>query len=505
MGTVGYMSPEQASGRPLDFRSDQFSLGSVVYEMVTGTKPFARKTSAETLVAIIREEPEDAGKLNPRAPAPLRWLIERCLEKDPEDRFASTRDLARDLTSLREHLSESSSSGDTQASAPGRSRSVPPRAWAALGLLGGAGLAVFVLRRPAPRAPDPVFTRLSFRRGTVTAARFAPDGQTVVYSAAWEGQPPEIFAVRLDGPESRALGLPSADVLSVSATGELAICLGRRLQWGFEGYGTLARVPLGGGSPRDVAESIGDADWAPDGGLAVSRNTGPVRRLEFPIGKVLYETAGWISNVRVAPHGRRVLFIDHHLRGDNVGVPTMIDDKGERRVLAPFAIGVAWAANGEGVWLDGGQFLEASGRMRRALSAPGITTLYDVSKEGRQLLGRANWRREIVGLAPGGLAERSLTWLDWSHPDDLHAAGLRGAGPHRHRGRGDRPAPALQRAEAARSVGRRLDRADHPDRRRRVLRLLLSSPARRLVRGRRPSLASTRMRSAAISHIRQCG
>ncbi len=409
----------------MDFRSDQFSLGAVLYEMVTGSKPFARNTSAETLVAIIREEPEDPAKLNPRSPAPLRWLIERCLEKDPEDRFSSTRDLARDIGSLREHLSESSVSGDVQAAGPARFRPVRPAVWAALGLVAGLGLGALAFRpsaTPAP-APAPTFTRLTFRRGTVLSARFAPDGQTVVYSAAWEGQPPEIFTVRLDGPESRSLGLPAADVLSVSPTGELAICVGRRVQWGFEGYGTLARVPLGGGSPRDVAENVNDADWAPDGSLAVARNTGLLRRLEFPIGKVLYETAGWISHVRVGADGRRVLFIDHPLRGDNIGVATVIDDKGARKVLAPFAISVAWATNGEGIWLEGGQFVDAAGRTRQALSAPGITTLYDVSKEGRQLLGRVNWRREIVGLAPGGTAEQNLTWLDWSHPDDLSRDG----------------------------------------------------------------------------------
>jgi predicted Ser/Thr protein kinase/WD40 repeat protein len=419
MGTVGYMSPEQASGRPVDFRSDQFSLGAVLYEMVTGTRPFVRKTSAETLVAIIREEPEDPGKLNPRSPAPLRWLIERCLEKDPEDRFSSTRDLARDLSSLREHLSESAISGDAQAATPARQRSLRHAAWAALGLLAGVGLAALTLRRPAPPAAAPTFTRLTFRRGTVDSARFAPDGQTVVYSAAWEGQPAEIFTVRLDGPESRSLGLPSADLLSISQTGELAICVGRRVQWGFEGYGTLARVPLGGGSPRDVAENVGDADWAPDGSLAIARDTGLVRRLEFPIGNVVYETAGWISHVRVAGDGRRVLFLDHPQRGDNIGAATVIDDKGARRIVAPFAISVAWATNGTGIWLDGGQFVDAAGKTRQALAAPGITTLYDVSKEGRQLLGRVNWRREIVASGPGAKAERNLTWLDWSHPDDV--------------------------------------------------------------------------------------
>jgi eukaryotic-like serine/threonine-protein kinase len=105
LGTAGYMSPEQAGGGSVDFRSDQFALGAILYEMSTNRRAFQRKTGAETLVAIIREEPEPIGQLNPGVPAPLRWIVERCLAKDPEDRYASTKDLARDLKSVRDHLS----------------------------------------------------------------------------------------------------------------------------------------------------------------------------------------------------------------------------------------------------------------------------------------------------------------------------------------------------------------------------------------------------------------
>lgn len=104
LGTVGYMSPEQAEGRPPDFRSDQFSFGVVLYEIVTGKRAFRRSTAAETLVAILREQPEPMGSLNPEAPAPLGWVVERCLAKDPEKRYFSTRDLARDLAAIRDRL-----------------------------------------------------------------------------------------------------------------------------------------------------------------------------------------------------------------------------------------------------------------------------------------------------------------------------------------------------------------------------------------------------------------
>ncbi len=425
LGTVGYMSPEQASGRPVDFRTDQFALGAILYEMVTGRRPFQRATGAETLAAIIREDPEDAARLNPRAPAPLRWIIDRCLEKDPEDRFASTTDLARDLASLREHLSESTSAREALTAAPARRRWLRPLGWLALGLVAGAALAVVALQRVGGLASDPRFQRLTFRRGTVLTARFAPDRQSVVYGAAWEGGPPEVFSVRFDGPESRSLGLPPSDLVSVAPTGELAISLGRRYVFGWESRGTLARVPLGGGAPREIMEGVETADWAPDGGsLAVARDAGGRRRLEFPAGKLLYETAGWISGVRVSPDGRRVAFWNHPSRGDNLASLDLIEADGTRRSLmqAASSAGLAWAPDGDELWV-GGNALSLQGRSRRTFTAFGGVTLHDVAPGGRALVGRRSFRREIVGLAPGRAAEANLSWLDWSHPEDLSADG----------------------------------------------------------------------------------
>jgi predicted ATPase len=109
MGTIAYMSPEQANGLPLDFRSDQFSFGAVLYEMVTGKRSFQRQSIAETLAAILRDDPQPVASLNPQAPAPLCWAIERCLAKNPKDRYSSTRDLARDLATIRERLSDAPS------------------------------------------------------------------------------------------------------------------------------------------------------------------------------------------------------------------------------------------------------------------------------------------------------------------------------------------------------------------------------------------------------------
>jgi Tol biopolymer transport system component len=344
--------------------------------------------------------------------------VERCLEKDPEDRYTSTRDLARDLASQREHLSESTLTGQMQATLPAGRRGMRALGFILLGAIVGFAAALFV--RPAAHEATPTFRRLTFRRGTISSARFTPDGEAVVYSAAWDGATPEVFSVRLDGPESRSLGLPPAEVLSVSRTSDLAILTGRRVQWGFEGYGTLARVPLGGGTPREVAENVGEADWAPDGSFAISRNTGLRRRLEFPIGKVIYETAGWISSVHVAPDGKRVLFIDHPVRGDNTGTPMILDEQGALSRVGPNAsFAAVWAADGDGVWLDGGTYVDRQGRKRKRMSAPGRSRLFDVSKQGLLLLSRDDFRREMVARGPGMKLEKNLTWLDWSHPDDL--------------------------------------------------------------------------------------
>src|SRR5262249_43877269 len=120
LGTVGYMSPEQASGEVIDFRSDQFSFGSILYEMATGKQAFQKGTAVDTLSAILNEDPKPISETSPESPAPLRWIVERCLAKEPDDRYASSRDLARDLATVRDRLSETSVSRPSPAAAPHR-------------------------------------------------------------------------------------------------------------------------------------------------------------------------------------------------------------------------------------------------------------------------------------------------------------------------------------------------------------------------------------------------
>jgi Tol biopolymer transport system component len=428
MGTVGYMSPEQAAGQPVDFRSDQFSFGSILYEMATGQRAFQRKTGVETLAAILREEPKAIAELNPAAPAPLRWTIERCLAKEPDERYASTKDLARDLKSVRDHLSETSSA--TLAAAPARLR----RRWlvpAAMALVLGAVLGAAVLRkfgRPAP-ASQPVFRQVAFRRGTVNGARFAPDGKTIVYAAAWDGKPSELFATQVDSPESRPLGLSSATLLGVSSSSELAILLRRRFLMGFERIGTLARVSLNGGAPRELADDVTDADWSPDGQqLAVTRPEGGKWQLEYPAGKVLATVPGWMDLPRISPDGRRIAFADHPQRGDSLGRVAVIDMAGRRLFesgITTSLTGLAWSPSGDEVWYTGDR-LEAvapSGKSRTVLSSLGYAQLRDVARDGRILMTNTSRRREILGRGPGESTEHNLSWHDWSFPSDLSADG----------------------------------------------------------------------------------
>ncbi|HEY1434873.1 MAG TPA: serine/threonine-protein kinase, partial [Thermoanaerobaculia bacterium] len=229
MGTVGYMSPEQASGKPVDFRSDQFALGSILYEMATGKRAFQRSTHAETLTAIIREDIEPVAQINASVPAPFRWIIERCLQKDPEERYASTRDLARDVRGVKEHLSEAVTgvSGETS----GGTRPAPPRRKSTVGFV-AAGVAVLaalgigmLLQKRLVKTLPPSYQQITFGSGTIRAARFAPDGQTIVYSAAWDGAPLKLFLKHPSSPDSLPLELPSANLLSISPSGEMAIAI----------------------------------------------------------------------------------------------------------------------------------------------------------------------------------------------------------------------------------------------------------------------------------------
>ena len=434
LGTVSYMSPEQARAAPLDFRSDQFTFGTILYEMLTGKRAFGRANAVDTLSAILHDEPEPVGSLRLETPTALRWLVERCLAKEPDERYASTRDLARDLSMLRDRLSESGVSEPTTV----RRRKTRPllRLAAALGaaaLLVLGGLLIGKQRQ----TPLPTFRQLTFRQGTIRSARFSPDGQTVVYGAALGGRPIEVFTLRPGTFTSRPLGVTDANVLAVSSSGEMALQLRSRDSGYIPGTGMLARMPLeGGAAPREVLEGVTWADWSPDGSaLAIVRNTGARHRLEYPVGKVLYETVGWISHPRVSPDGTRVAFIDHPLAGDDRGSIGLVGPDGRRTLGGAWsrAWGLAWAPGGNEIWFTaakiGGQSdlraISLSGKERTIARLMAMLNLHDIARDGRVLLARENVHFSIRALPPGAKEERELDWLDYPGVSDLSPDGRR--------------------------------------------------------------------------------
>jgi len=435
LGTYGYMSPEQANGDAVDFRSDQFSFGAVLYELAAGRPPFRRNRPVDTLSAILHEEPEPVGRINPAVPTPLRWIIERCLAKDPADRYASTQDLARELVTVREHLSEASFPAGAVVSP--RTRWLRPLLASATALLVLAASGIVAQRLFRKPPPTPRFTQLTFRRGGIWSARFAPDGQTIVFGASWEGLPLELFETRIGSTESRSLGLPRADVLSISSDGEMAVLLGKsfgnllrpphvnitvrdpRLM-----YGTLAQVPLAGGAPRELVERALWADWGPPGrGLAVVHDAGVTQRLEYPIGTVLYENEPWINRPRVSPDGRTVAYQD----GLDIGIVTPPE---KPRSLGIAANEIAWSPSGREIWYSDftGVVTELravtlSGKDRLITTLAGDFVLHDIARDGRVLVSRVVETSEIYALVQGQARPRNLSWLDRSNVVGLTADG----------------------------------------------------------------------------------
>jgi eukaryotic-like serine/threonine-protein kinase len=423
MGTVGYMSPEQVKGDAADHRSDIFSFGSILYEMLSGERAFKRNTSAETMAAILNEEPPDfTAKSGAMVPA-LERIVRHCMEKQPGQRFQSAHDIAFDL----ESLSGISGLGTAPATNGGK-RWLRP-ALGALTLL-AVGVALGAWLRPAASEIHAKLHRITFRRGTIWNARFTPDGN-LIYGAAWEGRPEELFVAENGSTESRPLGLETTDIMAISSTGELAVSTNRHSIVGFEYAGMLARAPRGGGAPRDIAEGVEYADWAPDGAnLAVVRRVGGKVRLEYPLGKVLYETAGWVSHPRVSPDGKRVAFVDHPVERDDLGGIAVMDLSGNKKSLSGqfvSAQGLAWAPGGNEVWFTATTWgssrelraVTLSGKERLIYLGTGTLTLQDISKEGRALFSRDDLRAGMISLAPGETKERDLSWHDWSVPRDM--------------------------------------------------------------------------------------
>ena len=431
VGTVGYMSPEQVRGEPIDHRTDIFALGAVLYELFTGARAFKAASTHATKEAILHEDPVDPAALNADLPAGAAALVRRCLEKDREERFQSARDLVFALQQLRDPSSK------TAPLPPSPRRWLKIALWAltAALILIVAALTALLLR------PDrqPSFEPLTFARGRIGSARFAADGQAVVYSEARQGNA-LLRVARIDladSPASRDLEYaPGTDILAAK-TGELALSLRRRFLSGERFVGTLALAPSGG-SPHEVAENVEDADWDQSGRqLAMARSTGAAAGpswLEYG-GRTLHKTSGSIRFVRFSRDGSRIAFVEDESGLGISGVVSVIDvTTGTARVLTDrwaSIRGLAWSPAGDELWFTAGastanralRAVSLNGDERLMLESPGALTLWDVSRDGRVLLTRDDERQAVVGQPPGETTERDFSWFDGTGIAALSADG----------------------------------------------------------------------------------
>jgi serine/threonine protein kinase len=424
LGTLGYMSPEQVKGKPADSRSDIFSFGAILYEMLSGQRAFRGDSAAETMSAILREEPPDLSVTNQSISPGLERIVRHCIEKSPEQRFHSAHDVAFALEAL------SGLSTSSLASSPLKARTRLPSWTAAAALIAALATGLVAGRLIGSGSPPslPKFKRLTYGRGPIGSARFAPDGQMIVYAASWDGaRQPQLYSVRVESPESLRLALPSGQVESVSRNGEMLVLKPLQFSTGYARIGTLSQSPLSGSAPRDLLEDVGAASWSPDGtAIAVVRAPQWRYRLEFPVGKVLYETTGWISYPRVSPKGDAVAFLDHPLFGDDRGSVAIIDRTGKKKTLSTgweSVQGVSWSATGDEIWFTASPAgssralfaVTPSGRLRSVATTPSGLTLQDISRDGRVLLVENNARIGFLALLPGQTKERDLSGLEWSY------------------------------------------------------------------------------------------
>jgi Tol biopolymer transport system component len=434
MGTAGYMAPEQVRGKPADPRSDIFAFGAILYEMLSGKRAFHGDSAVDTMSAILKEEPPDLAETNRNVSPALERIVRHCLEKNPAERFQSARDVAFNLEALTDISSSTRGGVRAIPEASPRPRWLIPVFAGLLVLASWVGIYHFA-HRGAVAAKNPTFHEVTFRNGTIWAARFAPDGQTIVYGAAWEGQPQEIFSTRFDSSDSRSVGLPDSQILAISSKGEMAISLHPISVAAFGQSGTLARVPLAGGAPREVVDKAFWADWTPDGqSLAVVRESAVARlHLEFPPGNVIYEPLGWVSHVRFSPSGEFLAIADHVTGGDD-GRVVIVDTHGNSKASSSFYAsveGLAWSPDGKEVWFSAVPAgsarsiyaLDFSGKERLIYRAPGGLTVQDISRTGLILMTSDKARISLSALAPGETRERSLSWFDWSLVTDMSADG----------------------------------------------------------------------------------
>jgi eukaryotic-like serine/threonine-protein kinase len=437
VGTAGYMAPEQVRGEPTDARSDIFALGTILYEMLSGQRAFRRDTSAETMTAILKEDPPEVSTTGKLMSPVMERIVRRCLEKKPLQRFQSARDLAFNLESV-SGVSSSSTMAHAAAAAASEKHTGArglPLALGALVLILILIAAAWMLGRRSAVAAPPSYHQLTFERGLVYTARFAADGRSIYYSASWNAQPLQLYSTLPDSPESRPLNVLNSTLFATSAP-ELAISVGCKDRYIGNCQGILGLLPVAGGSPREIADNVLSADWTADQSeMAVIREVQGKYRIEFPRGKVIYESVNPIGYLRISPQGNALAFAESiNVEGDG-GSVIAIDRNGKqlfRKGVFVSIEGIAWAPAGDEVWAGATaregwaneiHALSLDGKDRVVLRLPGILRLHDIARDWRILMSKESWRSELQFRGRGDSKERDLAWLDYATLRDISSDG----------------------------------------------------------------------------------
>ncbi len=421
LGTAGYMSPEQARGQEVDKRSDIWAFGVIVWEMLTGQRLFEGSTTSDVMAGVLRAE-INHGALPADTPASIRRLLRRCLEREAKHRLRDIGDAALELGETRDDAPVAAAPATTSGS-----RNRPLLAAVLAVVIVGAVFATWaVTRRTAGSgAEQPVisFDQKTFDQQVIYNARFLPGGQGIVYSGAEFGNRPSLMYLSGSAAVPRRIGPDDTHLLAVSKDGELAVLVDAKYNHHRVLTGTLASMSLDG-APRPLLENVRDADWGPNDQMAVARTVAGVDNLEYPIGNVLYETSGYVSDLRVSPDGKQVAFLDHQWRGDDRGRLKVVDASRKVVTLSDdyWAVeGVTWTLDGRDILFCGtitGIKIEVLSvnlgerRVHRAMGCPSLITILDLDPQGNWLVIDEMNIHGVAARPAGADHDIDLTWLD---------------------------------------------------------------------------------------------
>jgi eukaryotic-like serine/threonine-protein kinase len=466
MGTPRYMSPEQARGLDVDLRTDIFSLGTVIYELVTGKLPFEGETTSDVIAALIKDEPESMRTSVPDLPVEFEEVVSKALVKDRGLRYQTIAEFLSALQGLKEriksgalvhtndgsldmHTISTRTATDPQTKQKTERVSLS-KGWSAtivLGLIVVVGVVTVLsfrrrsqLVKNSPSLKEKIEStsrQLTNRDGFISGARFAPEGKRVVYSAGFDGKPLELFYNDGESAESRPAGIESASLKSVSRSGKIAVLVNFELSWSDGRKGTLLILPASGNKPSmPPIEGVDDAAFAPDDTFAVFRSVFGEQRLEYPVGTVLYKSTGWMSYPRFSPKGDKIAFFEHPV-GDYGGSLAVFDlaSKQKTDLLTDWQAlkGLAWNPKTNDIWFGGSKVNKTARINSVSLSGQVQEKLYwlptqnarieDISDDGRVLINRGISNHTTVIMLRGKSQAEIDTRGAWSTSADISADG----------------------------------------------------------------------------------